>query len=111
MFNDVMQMRYVHDVIYECFLIDLSGCPLTYEKPQSRLRHFIWSHQDLERLVIQDFNVKLSEFMPSSRDLEIVKQKNERKSGTGADEDVKDLTDLAALPVHERIDLKLTVPR
>lgn len=45
------------------------SCSVSYVQPQSRLRHFIWSHQDLERLVMQDFNVRLSEFMPSTRDL------------------------------------------
>ena len=91
------------------------SCSQTYSQPQSRLRHFIWSHQDLERLVMQDFNVRLSEFMPSSRDLEIVKKKCERRSGEEAsadeDDDVTDLTDLAALPVHDKIDLTLNVSR
>ena len=86
------------------------SCSLTYSRPQSRLRHFIWSHQDLERLVMQDFNVRLSEFQPSVRDLEIVRKKCERKSiGNGhtiGSEDFKDLTDLAALPVHDHLDLK-----
>ena len=83
------------------------ACTLTYEKKQSRLRHFIWSHQDLERLVVQDHQVRLSEFMPSLRDLEIVKIK---QAGAGSDMDFKDITDLAALPVHEHIDVKLTSP-
>ena len=48
------------------------SCPLKYPKRQSRLRHFIWSHQDLERLALQEVRVKLSEFMPSTRDLDIV---------------------------------------
>jgi hypothetical protein len=87
------------------------GCTQTFEKHQVRLRHFIWAHQDLERLVIQDFNVKLSEFMPSAKDLEMVKQKNERKGESAEEDDKKDLTGLEILPVHERIDLKLTVPR
>ena len=43
------------------------ACALTYDKKQSRLRHFIWSHQDLEGLVVQDAQVRLSEFMPSLR--------------------------------------------
>ena len=43
------------------------ACALTYDKKQSRLRHFIWSHQDLEGLVVQESQVKLSEFMPSLR--------------------------------------------
>ena len=64
---------------------------------------------------MQDFNVRLSEFMPSSRDLEIVKKKCERRSGEEAsadeDDDVTDLTDLAALPVHDKIDLTLNVSR
>ena len=82
------------------------ACSLTYEKKQSRLRHFIWSHQDLERLVVQDHQVRLSEFMPSLRDLEIVKIKQ-----AGSDlENFKDITDLAALPVHNHIDVKLTSP-
>ena len=65
---------------------------------------------------MQDFNVRLSEFMPSTRDLEIVKKKCERRTnGSGRsnrmeeEEEFKDLTDLAALPVHDRIDLKLNV--
>ena len=91
------------------------SCSQTYSQPQSRLRHYIWSHQDLERLVMQDFNVRLSEFIPSSRDLEIVRKKCERRSGEEAsadeDDDVTDLTDLAALPVHDNIDLTLNLPR
>jgi predicted Zn-ribbon and HTH transcriptional regulator len=66
---------------------------------------------------MQDFNVRLSEFMPSTRDLQIVKKKCERRTnGSGKAlpiddeaEEFKDLTDLAALPVHDRIDLKLNV--
>ena len=48
--------------------------------------------------------------MPSARDLESAEQKNERGAGA-ADNDVTDVTDLSDLPVNERIDLKLTVPR
>ena len=63
---------------------------------------------------MQDFSVRLSEFQPSTRDLEIVRKKCERRSaGNGAtgsgqdpDEEFKDLTDLAALPVHDTLDLK-----
>ena len=57
--------------------------------------------------------VRLSEFMPSTRDLEIVKVKNERKNGgpnaDGAD-DLKDITDLAALPVNPAVDVRLAIP-
>merc|ERR1719412_758715 len=84
------------------------ACPLKYEKKQSRLRHFIWSHQDLERLVMQDHQVRLSEFIPSLRDLEIVRLKNEVKlRPQEVTMDFKDITDLAALPVHDSIDVKL----
>ena len=67
---------------------------------------------------MQDFNVRLSEFQPSTRDLEIVRKKCERRSaGNGSttgsshdqDEEFKDLTDLAALPVHDNLDLKSNV--
>ena len=44
-----------------------SACTFTHDKKQSRLRHFIWSHQDLERLVFQYDRVWLSEFLPSLR--------------------------------------------
>jgi hypothetical protein len=91
------------------------ACPLTYEKRQSRLRHFIWSHQDLEGLVMQDSQVRLSEFMPSLRDLEIVRQKNDLKLRTpeevaAKNNEVKDITDLAALPVYDAIDVRLQNP-
>ena len=87
------------------------ACTLTYERRQSRLRHFIWSHQDLEALVMETKGVRLSEFMPSTRDLEIVKQKNERKAGGDVmHEELKDITDLAALPVNHTIDVKLSIP-
>ena len=49
--------------------------------------------------------------MPSAKDLEMVKQKNERKGESAEEDDKKDVTGLEILPVHERIDLKLTVPR
>lgn len=83
------------------------SCRQTFDKPQVRLRHFIWAHQNLEQLVIQGFNLKLSEFMPSAKDLEMVKLKTERKG----ESDEKDLNDLACLPVNDAIDMKLTVPR
>ena len=83
------------------------ACTLSYEKKQSRLRHYIWSHQDLEGLVVQDSGVRLSEFMPSLRDLDIVRQKNEMRSNPEAKLDFKDITDLAALPVYDFIDVKL----
>ena len=98
------------------------ACALTYDKTQSRLRHFIWSHQDLEGLVVQDAQVRLSEFMPSLRDLEIVRQKNELRmrsqnqtGNTSGEPEVnkiefKDITDLAALPVSDAIDVKLQHP-
>ena len=82
-------------------------CPLKFEKKQSRLRHFIWAHYDLQGLVMKDHQVRLSEFMPSLRDLKIGKFK---LSGVGSDKDFKDITDLAALPVYEHIDVKLTRP-
>ena len=93
------------------------ACTLSYERHQSRLRHFIWSHQDLEALVIETQNVRLSEFMPSTRDLEIVKQKNEKQKvaeglapGLSDERELKDITDLAALPVYSTIDAKLSIP-
>jgi hypothetical protein len=72
------------------------SCQQTFEKQQVLLRHFIWAHQNLEQLVVQDFNLKLSEFMPSAKDLEIVKQKNERKG----ESDEKDLNDLVPMPLN-----------
>ena len=93
------------------------ACTLSYERHQSRLRHFIWSHQDLEALVIETQNVRLSEFMPSTRDLEIVKQKNEKQKVADGqlasltdERELKDITDLAALPVYSTIDAKLSIP-
>ena len=84
------------------------ACTLSYEKKQSRLRHYIWSHQDLEGLVVQDSGVRLSEFMPSLRDLDIVRQKNEMRINPEVTKlDFKDITDLAALPVYDFIDVKL----
>ena len=82
-------------------------CTLSYDKKQSRLRHYIWSHQDLEGLVMQDSGVRLSEFMPSLRDLDIVRQKNEMRINPDLKLDYKDITDLAALPVYDFIDVKL----
>ncbi len=79
-------------------------CTLTYEKRQSRVRHLIWSHQDLEGLVLQDSHVRLSEFTPSERDLEMVKAKQE------GSEEIHAITDLAALPVNDNIDVKLQHP-
>ena len=52
--------------------------------------------------------VRLSEFMPSTRDLEIVKVKNELKNGESGS--LKDITDLAALPVNHTIDVRLNIP-
>ena len=50
--------------------------------------------------------------MPSTRDLEIVKLKNERKNNPNFESqtDLKDITDLAALPVNPTIDVKLSIP-
>ena len=64
---------------------------------------------------MQDHQVKLSEFMPSLRDLEIVRLKNEVKLRPPEDqkeaaENFKDITDLAALPVQDHIDVKLQIP-
>ena len=65
----------------------------------------------MERLVMQDHQVRLSEFMPSLRDLEIVRLKNEVKlRPQEVTMDFKDITDLAALPVHDSIDVKLQSP-
>ena len=50
-------------------------CSLTFEKKQPRLRHFIWHHQNLEGIVMQECKVKLSEFLPTKKDLEMVRQK------------------------------------
>ena len=86
------------------------SCPLRYPKRQSRLRHFIWSHQDLEKLALQEVRVKLSEFMPSTRDLDIVQMKQQQKEAEERGEEFKpefrDLTDLAMLPVNDEIDVK-----
>ena len=69
---------------------------------------------------MQDHQVKLSEFMPSLRDLEIVRLKNEVKLRPQQTEEAaaeqesalnfKDITDLAALPVQDHIDVKLQIP-
>ena len=75
-------------------------CNQTFDNPQVRSRHFVSSHQNLEQLVIQDFHIKLSEFVQSSKDLEIGKQ--ERKD---------DRSNITSLPVTNVIDMKLTVPR
>ena len=91
------------------------GCPLLFEKKQTRLRHFIWSHQDLERLVMENFKVRLSGFMPSLLDLEIRKidprilevSSNHHwieLAGVGG-VNQKVVMDLAALSVHEHIDV------
>ena len=50
--------------------------------------------------------------MPSTRDLEIVKVKNERANKMSGEETqgLKDITDLAALPVHSTIDVRLNIP-
>ncbi len=99
------------------------NCPATYSNRQSRVRHFIWSHQDLEWIVSQTTGHRLSEFMPSTRDLEIVRMKNEKQqsSGIGGESSLsspekkstdhfKDITDLAALPVNDFVDAKCSVP-
>ena len=86
-------------------------CPLEYQTQQSRLRHYIWSHKDLERMVIDSVGVRLSEFMPSMRDLDIVKMKNVQKpDGTPSKPEFKDITDLASLSVSNVVDVKCNVP-
>ena len=77
---------------------------MVFEKKQSRLRHFIWWHHDLERLVMQNCQVRLSEFIPSLRDLEIRKIK--LAGGAAGSINNENITeDLAALPVLEYIDV------
>ena len=84
------------------------ACPLTYDKTQSRLRHFIWSHQDLDGLALSNSSMRLSEFMPTERDLEVVRIKNEMMQNPQAQiqMEYKNITDLAALPVYDNIDVK-----
>ena len=87
---------------------------MVFEKKQTRLRHFIWSHQDLDRLVMENFKVRLSDFMPSLLDLEIRKIDPRilevslnhhwiELAGVGG-VNQKVVMDLAALSVHEHID-------
>lgn len=46
---------HLREKLEHCLDPNLTRCPactLTYDRKQSRLRHFIWSHQDLEALVM-----------------------------------------------------------
>ena len=91
------------------------ACPRVFKEHQALSRHFVWCHQDLEKMVFVDNQVRLSEFLPSTRDLDVVKLKNDNKIRleSGQEElrlDFKDITDLAALPIYTSIDIKCSIP-
>ena len=47
---------HLRDRLSQCMDPSQTRCPactLTYDRKQTRLRHFIWSHQDLEALVME----------------------------------------------------------
>ena len=85
---------------------------MSYEifQSQSRLRHLIWSHEDLESLVIKEIGIKLSDFLPTSRDMEIVKNKERKSNGLPTTGNPRELTDLAALPINNEIDIRCSLP-
>ncbi len=83
-------------------------CPKEFETRQTCVRHFVSSHQSLDRLVEEELGLKLSEFPPSIRDVELERNRSEKVSPSKSE--FKEVADVAELPVKSAVDVKCKFP-
>jgi hypothetical protein len=90
-----------------------TACPVCHvklENHQARLRHFAWNHQNLEDIVLEQFQMRLSEFPYSTRDLRLKELLSGARATDGEDSHFKELTDLAELPADDSVDVECSKP-